>query len=248
VGIGGSKGRDEATSRGLVYTVIDALENLDIPLKDARVVVQGFGNVGFHAARILNEEGCKIIAVSDSKGGILDPEGLDPMKVKEHKKQTGSVVGFPKSFLISNQDLLELDCEILIPAALENVITAENASRIKAKIIAEGANGPTTPEADEIIYHQDIFLIPDILANAGGVTVSYFEMVQNQMNYFWSVEEVREKLQKIMKVAFSEVLAISKEHDVPMRIAAYMLALSRIGYALCTRKSLIAKKRVSIQT
>jgi glutamate dehydrogenase len=247
VGIGGSKGRDEATSRGLVYTVIDAAENLGIPLKDARVVVQGFGNVGFHVARILNEEGCKIIAVSDSKGGILNPEGLDPMKVKEHKKQTGSVVDFPESFLISNQDLLELDCEILIPAALENVITAENAPRIKAKIIAEGANGPTTPEADEILYHQDIFLVPDILANAGGVTVSYFEMVQNQMNYFWSVEEIREKLQKIMKVAFSEVLAISKEYDVPMRIAAYMLAVSRIDYVMRTRKSLIVKKPVSIQ-
>jgi glutamate dehydrogenase len=216
-------------------------------MQNAPVLVQGFGNVGSHAARILSEEGCKIIGVSDSKGGSFNPEGLDPMKVGEHKKETGSVVNFPESFPITNQDLLELDCEILIPAALENVITAENAPRIKAKVIAEGANGPTTPEADEILYQQNIFLVPDILANAGGVTVSYFEMVQNQMNYFWSVEEVREKLQKIMKTAFREVHAISKEHDVPMRIAAYMLAVSRIGYVMRTRKSLIAKKRLSIQ-
>ena len=248
VGIGGSKGRDEATSRGLVYTVIDATKHLGIPMKDARIVVQGFGNVGSHAARILHEMGCKIIGVSDSKGGILNPEGLDPLKVGAYKKETGSVVNFPESLPISNQDLLELDCEILIPAALENVITAENAPRIKAKIVAEGANGPTTPEADEILYQQGIFLIPDILANAGGVTVSYFEMVQNQMNYFWSVEEVREKLQKIMNTAFHEVLAISNEHDVSMRIAAYMLAVSRIGYVMRTRKSLTAKKHLSIPT
>ncbi len=246
VGIGGSRGRDDATSRGLVYTVIDAAEHLGIPLKDARVVVQGFGNVGSHAARILSEVGCKIIGVSDSRGGCFSPEGLDPMKVGEHKKETGSVVDFPESVPISNQDLLELDCEILIPAALENVITAENAPRIKAKVIAEGANGPTTPEADEILHQQNIFLIPDILANAGGVTVSYFEMVQNQMNYFWTVEEVREKLQKIMNTAFHEVLAISKEHDVPMRIAAYMLAISRIGYVMRTRKSLTTKRHLSI--
>ncbi|MDO8124338.1 MAG: glutamate dehydrogenase, partial [Candidatus Hermodarchaeota archaeon] len=161
-------------------------------------------------------------------------------------KETGSVVDFPESFPISNKDLLELDCEILIPAALENVITAENAPRIKAKVIAEGANGPTTPEADEILHQQNIFLIPDILANAGGVTVSYFEMVQNQMNYFWTVEEVREKLQKIMNTAFHEVLAISKEYDVPMRIAAYMLAVSRIGYVMRTRKSLTPKSHLSI--
>jgi glutamate dehydrogenase len=243
IGIGGSQGRNEATSRGLVYTIIDAVEHLGIPLKDARVVVQGFGNVGFHAARILHELGCKIIAVSDSKGGIYNPEGLDPVKVKEHKNQTRSVVQYPGAHPLSNRDLLELDCDILIPAALENVITEENAPRIKAKIIAEGANGPTTPKADEIIHQRGIFIIPDILANAGGVTVSYFEMVQNQMNYFWTVEEVRSKLEKIMQTAFRDVLAISKEHDVPMRIAAYMLAVSRIGYAFRTRKGSLVMKR-----
>ncbi len=245
VGIGGSQGRDEATSRGLIFTIIDALDHLGIPLKDARVVVQGFGNVGFHAARILHELGYKIIAVSDSKGGIYNPEGLDPMKVKEHKNQTRSVIKYPDTHPLSNSELLELDCEILVPAALENVITEENAPRIKAKIIAEGANGPTTPNADEIIHQRGIFLIPDILANAGGVTVSYFEMVQNQMNYFWTVEEVRSKLEKIMQTAFRDVLAISKEHDVPMRIAAYMLAVSRIGYAFRTRKRSLIMERLT---
>ncbi|MFX0167721.1 MAG: Glu/Leu/Phe/Val dehydrogenase [Candidatus Hodarchaeota archaeon] len=244
VGIGGSKGRDDATSLGLVYTVTEALKDLDILLKDARVVVQGFGNVGFHAARILHELGCKIIAVSDSKGGIFNPKGLDPKKVKEHKNSTGSVIDYKNSVRISNQDVLELDCDILIPAALENAITVENAPRIKAKIIAEGANGPTTPEADEILYERGIFLIPDILANAGGVTVSYFEMVQNQMNYFWTVEEVQSKLKHIMQTGFQDVLALSKEYNVPMRIAAYMLALRRIGYAMQTRKRSFVRERM----
>ncbi len=244
IGVGGSQGRDEATSRGLVYTIIDALEQRGIPLKDTRVVVQGFGNVGFHAARILHELGCKIIAASDSKGGTYNPEGIDPLKVYEHKKKTGSVIKFPSSRSISNSELLELDCELLVPAALENVITAENAPRIKAKIIAEGAYGPTTPEADEILHERNIFLIPDILANAGGVTVSYFEMVQNQMNYFWAVEEVREKLKNIMQTAFRDVLAISKEHNVPMRVAAYMLAVGRIGYAIRTRKRSLFKEHI----
>ncbi|MDO8055326.1 MAG: Glu/Leu/Phe/Val dehydrogenase, partial [Candidatus Hermodarchaeota archaeon] len=243
VGVGGSKGRDDATSLGLVYTVIEAVEALGIPLKEARVSVQGFGNVGYHSARILHDKGCKIIAVSDSKGGIYNPKGLDPKKVKEHKKKTGSVIGYNDSVRISNRDLLELDCDILVPAALENVITAENAPRIKAKIIAEGANGPTTPEADEILHQQQIFLIPDVLANAGGVTVSYFEMVQDQINYFWTVEEVQSKLEHIMRTAFKDVLQLSTEHNVPMRIAAYMLALSRIGYAMQTRKRSLMRRR-----
>ncbi len=243
VGIGGSKGREEATSLGLVFTVIEAVQELGIPLNETRVVVQGFGNVGFNAAQILYERGCKIIAVSDSQGGIFNPDGLDPEQVKEHKKQSGSVIGYKDSIQISNHDILELDCDILIPAALENVITAENAPRIKAKIIAEGANGPTTPEADVIIHQQKIFLIPDILANAGGVTVSYFEMVQNQINYFWTIEEVHSKLKQIMQTAFHDVLVLSKEHDVPMRIAAYMLALSRISYAMQMRRRSSTKER-----
>ena len=248
VGIGGSKGRNEATSLGLVYTVIEAVQQLGIPLKETRVAVQGFGNVGYHAARILHENGCKIIAVSDSKGGIFNPDGLDPIKVKEHKKNTRSVIEYKDTVPLSNHDLLELDCDILIPAALENVITAENAPRIKAKIIAEGANGPTTPEADEILHKRNIFLIPDILANAGGVTVSYFEMVQNQINYFWTEEEVKSKLKQIMQSAFHDVLVLSKEHNVPMRVASYLLALQRISYAMQTRKRSFVRKQASDPT
>jgi glutamate dehydrogenase len=235
--IGGSLGRNEATSRGLVYTVIEAFEHLGIPMKGARVVVQGYGNVGFYAARILHELGCKIIAVSDSKGGIHNPSGLNPLEVKEHKNKTRSVIGFHGTKQITNDELLELECEMLVPAALENVITKDNASRVKAKIVAEGANGPTTPEADVILHNRGIFLIPDILANAGGVTVSYFEQVQNQMNYYWTEEEVNAKLEKIMRNAFRNVLKISKDYGVPMRVAAFILAVKRIAYAIKTRKS-----------
>ncbi|MFX1562296.1 MAG: Glu/Leu/Phe/Val dehydrogenase [Promethearchaeota archaeon] len=244
--IGGSQGRNEATSRGLVYTVIEASEHLRIPLKGARVTVQGYGNVGYYAARILHEMGCKIIAVSDSKGGIHNPAGLNPVAVKEHKDKTRSVIGFRGSKQITNNEILELECEILVPAALENVITKENASRIKAKIVAEGANGPTTPEADVILHNQGIFLIPDILANAGGVTVSYFEQVQNQMNYYWTEEEVNSKLEKIMRTAFSNVLKISKELDVPMRVAAFILAVKRIAGAIKARKRALIMAPVAI--
>ena len=236
VEIGGSQGRNEATSLGVVFTVIEAAKHLNLPLKGARVVIQGYGNVGYHAARILNELGCKIIAVSDSRGAIYNPEGMDPIKVKEHKRKTRSVIDFHGSLPTTNEDLLELECDILIPAALENQLTSDNAPRIKAKIVAEGANGPTTPEADEILHERGIFLIPDILANAGGVTVSYFEQVQNQMNYYWSEEEVRTKLETIMQTAFHNVLTISKEYNVSMRIAAYILAVKRIAYAIRIRK------------
>jgi glutamate dehydrogenase len=237
--IGGSQGRNEATSRGLAYAVIEATDHLSIDLKGARVAVQGYGNVGFNAARILDELGCKIIAISDSKGGIYNPKGLDPLEVSEYKNQTGSVIDFPKSKSITNQELLELECEILVPAALENQITQENARNIKAKIVAEGANGPTTPEADEILYDKGIFMIPDILANAGGVTVSYFEQVQNQMNYYWTEEEVRSRLETIMRRSFREVLAISQEYSVSMRTAAYMLAVKRIANAIKARKKMM---------
>lgn len=237
VEIGGSRGRSEATSRGLVYTLIEAAEHLGIDLKGARVVVQGYGNVGFNAAKILHEMGSKIIAVSDSKGGIYRSDGFDALDVKAHKKQTGSVIDFPASKNITNNELLELECEILIPSALENQITRENAHNIKAKVVAEGANGPTTPEADKILHERGIFVIPDILANAGGVTVSYFEQVQNQMNYYWTEEEVRGKLEVIMRKSFREVVATSEEYDIPMRTAAYMLAARRIANVIKTRKS-----------
>ncbi|MGQ9565878.1 MAG: Glu/Leu/Phe/Val family dehydrogenase [Candidatus Bathyarchaeales archaeon] len=236
VNVGGSLGRNEATSRGLMYTVIEAAKYLDIKMKGATVAVQGYGNVGYHAARLLHEIGCKIIAVSDSRGGVYNPNGLDPVKVLEHKDKTGSVVDYPGSSLLTNEQILELECDILVPAALENQITESNAAKIKAKIVAEGANGPTTPEADKILYEKGVFLIPDILANSGGVIVSYFEQVQNQMNFYWTEEEVRTKLENIITKAFKEVLAMSQQHNVNMRTAAYMLAVKRVADAMLARK------------
>jgi glutamate dehydrogenase len=234
--VGGSLGRNEATSRGAMYTIIEATKHTGIELRGATVAVQGFGNVGFHAARLLHELGCKIIAVSDSQGGIYSSDGLNPAKVLDHKNETGSVVGFKNSKNLTNEEILTTECDILIPAALENQITKTNASKIKAKIVAEGANGPVTPEADVILYRNGVFVIPDILANSGGVIVSYFEQVQNQMNYYWSEEEVRTKLQATIINAFDEVLTVAKEHNVNMRIAAYMNAIKRVADAMLVRK------------
>ncbi len=236
VRVGGSRGRDEATSRGLLYTVIEAAKHLGLKLKGATVAVQGYGNVGFHAARLLHETGCKVIAVSDSKGGICNAEGLDPIKVREHKSKTGSVVDYRDSVIITNEQLLELECDVLVPAALENQITKANADKIKAKIVAEGANGPTTPEADEILFKNEVFIIPDILANSGGVIVSYFEQVQNQMNYYWTEDEVRAKLENTITNAFNNVLAMAQQHNVNMRTAAYMVAVKRVSDAMLLRK------------
>jgi glutamate dehydrogenase len=234
--VGGSLGRNEATSRGLMYTVIEAAKHLGIELKGATVAVQGFGNVGYHAARLLHELGCKIVAVSDSKGGIYSSNGLDPTKVLEHKNERGSVTGYGNCKCLTNEELLELECGILVPAALENQITGANAGKIRSKILAEGANGPTTPQADEILFRNGVFVIPDILANSGGVIVSYFEQVQNQMNYYWSEEEVRNKLQSTIVNAFQEVLAVAEEYKINMRIAAYMKALKRVADAMLVRK------------
>jgi glutamate dehydrogenase len=236
VSVGGSLGRNEATSRGVMYTVIEAAKHLGIELEGATVAVQGFGNVGYHAARLLHELGCKIVAVSDSKGAIYNKRGLDPTKVLEYKNQTSSVIGYENCKSITNEELLELECDILVPAALENQITKANANKIRAKIVAEGANGPTTPEADEILFRNGIFVIPDILANSGGVIVSYFEQVQNQMNYYWSEEEVRSKLQNTIVNAFKEVLAVAQQYKVNMRIAAYMNAVKRVAEAMLVRK------------
>jgi len=236
INVGGSIGRDEATSRGLMYTVVEAARHVGMSLQGATVAVQGYGNVGYHAARLLHELGCKIIAVSDSKGGTFDPKGLDPAKLLEHKNKTGSVVGYPGGSRVTNEGLLELDCEILIPAALENQITGTNAARVRAKIVAEGANGPTTPEADRILFEKGATVIPDILANAGGVIVSYLEQVQNQMNYYWTEEEIRAKLKGTITNAFKDVVALAKKHDVHMRTAAYMLAVDRVARAILTRK------------
>ncbi len=235
IAVGGSLGRREATSRGTVITVREAAKRLKLDLKGATVAIQGFGNVGYHAAILMEEYGSKIVAVSDSRGAIYNPKGFDSLKVKEHKAKTRSVVGFPGTKKITNEELLELDVDILIPAALENVILAENAPRIKAKIIGEGANGPTTPEADEILYTKGVFVVPDILANAGGVTVSYMEWVQNLTRESWTENEVNSKLEDRMVHAFDEVYNVHKKEKVHMRTAAYIVALTRISEAIEAR-------------
>jgi glutamate dehydrogenase len=236
VNIGGSLVRSEATSLGLMYTVINAVKHLGMELKGATVAVQGYGNVGFHAAKLLHSIGCKIVAVSDSKGGIHNSNGLDPQLVLEHKQKTGSVVGYSKSNAVSNEELLALECDILVPAALENQITKANAAKINVKIVAEGANGPITPEADEMLFEKGILVIPDILANSGGVIVSYFEQVQNQMNYYWTEEEVQKRLKDIINKAFANVVLMMKQHKISMRTSTYMLAVKRVADAMLTRK------------
>ncbi|MBF7081541.1 Glu/Leu/Phe/Val dehydrogenase [Desulfallas sp. Bu1-1] len=235
--VGGSLGRVEATSRGCVFVIREAARVTGLKLKGATVVVQGFGNVGSIAARLLQQEdGCRVLAVSDSTGGIYNPNGLDIAAVEEHKARTGSVKGFPGSKEISNEELLTLECDILVPAALENQITGQNAGKIKAKIVAEGANGPTTPEADRILAERKILVLPDVLANSGGVTVSYFEWVQNQYGYYWSEEEVNNRLERKMVEAFNNVYSLySKRKDVDMRGAAYMVAIERISEGMRVR-------------
>ncbi|TYP54328.1 Glu/Leu/Phe/Val family dehydrogenase [Thermosediminibacter litoriperuensis] len=233
--LGGSLGRNEATARGVMFTIREAARKISLDLKKATVAIQGYGNAGSVAARLLSELGCKIVAVNDSQGGAYNPEGLDPIAVLEYKKKNKTVKGFPGSKDITGEELLELEVDILVPAALENVITSRNAANIKAKIVGEAANGPTTPEADDILYKKGILVIPDILCNAGGVTVSYFEWVQNLMNFYWTEEEVNSRLEHIMVKAFNEVYSIHKEYGVNMREAAYMSAIRRIAEALKVR-------------
>ena len=229
--IGGSLGRESATARGTVYSIENAAKYIGLDLSNATCAVQGFGNAGSIAAKLIKEVGVKVIAVSDSKGGIFDSTGLDADKVLEHKSKTESVIGYSGSDDISNEDLLTIDCDILIPAALENVITKENASDIKAKIVAEAANGPTTPDADHILEENGVFTIPDILANGGGVTVSYFEWVQNVQHLFWTEDEINKRLRKIMDQSFGAVIEVKEKHKAPMRIAANMLGISRVSRA-----------------
>ncbi|MDD1768505.1 MAG: Glu/Leu/Phe/Val dehydrogenase [Methanomassiliicoccales archaeon] len=234
--IGGSKGRDEATSRGLMYVIQDAARISKIDLEKSTVAVQGFGNVGWHAARLLAyEAGCKVVAVSDSSGGILNKRGLDPFEVFEHKRKTGSVKDFNGAENITQEELLQTDCTILVPAALEDVIQKDNEDLIKARIVAEGANGPTTPEADMILHDKGTMVIPDILANAGGVTVSYFEWVQDLQFFFWSIEEIKKRLKDLMTSSFAAVHGVSKTQMVDMRTAAYILALKEVVRATETR-------------
>jgi len=229
ISLGGSEGRNEATARGAVFTVVEAARHLGIDLRTAKVVVQGFGNAGSIAARLMRDEGSTVIAVSDSTGGIHNPAGLDIERVVAWKAEHGTVQGFPGSTDVTNPAILEIECDVLIPAALENQITARNAANIRTKIIAEAANGPTTPEADEILARRGIFLIPDILCNAGGVTVSYFEWVQDLNRDHWSEEVVNAKLREIMVRAFDETLAMSRKEEVHMRTAAYLVAVKRVA-------------------
>jgi glutamate dehydrogenase (NAD(P)+) len=235
ISIGGSLGRLEATGRGVMITACEACKHLGIPIEGATVVVQGYGNVGTASACLLRDQGCKVIAVSDSKGGIYNPRGFDPRDVLSYKQETGSVVGYPDTETITNEKLLELSCDILVPSALENQITADNADRIQAKVVAEGANGPTTPDADVILHDKGILIVPDILANAGGVTVSYFEWVQGLQSFFWSEEEINQKLERIMIKSFQEVLEASKLKGIDMRTAAMVRAILVVAEALVVR-------------
>jgi len=233
--VGGSEGRTEATSRGVIICIREATKRLGMKIKGATVAVQGYGNVGWNAAKIAYDMGAKIIAVSDSKGGIYNPQGLNPYKVFEHKEKTGSVLEFKKTKKsITNAELLEQKCDILIPAALENQITEANAGKIKAKIVGEAANGPTTPKADRVLQEKKVFLIPDILANAGGVTASYFEWVQNLTREHWTLEEVNHKLENIMIRAFNDVYKTMSKKETNMRIAALLLGVGRVAEAIKT--------------
>lgn len=233
--LGGSLGRNEATARGCQFTIRRAAKRLGLNLEGATVVVQGYGNAGNIAARLLQEDGAKIIAVSDSRGGIYNPKGFDPMAVLDWKQETGTVLGYTGCDDVTNAELLEIPCDILVPAALERQITAHNAPRIHCKIIGEAANGPTEPEADAIFHDRGICVIPDILANAGGVTVSYFEWVQDLQYFFWSEEDINQKLEQVMNRAFDEVFAAAEKFRVNNRIAAYILAVDRVARAAMLR-------------
>ncbi len=235
IALGGSQGRETATAQGCVYTIREMARHIGLNLNGARVVVQGFGNAGFHSARLMRETGAIVLAVSDSQGGVYSAHGLDPNDVFDYKKKTGSVVGFPEGETVTNEELLEIPCDILIPAALEGQITVENAPNIRARIIAEAANGPTTPEADDILHEAGVHVIPDILANAGGVTVSYFEWVQGLQSFFWSEREVNDKLRSVMTQAYDRVYTLSQREKVDMRTAALMLAMRSVAEALRLR-------------
>lgn len=232
--LGGSRGRNDATARGGIYCVREAAKNLKIDPSQANYAIQGFGNAGQFAATLMKEvlNSGKLIAVSDSKGGVYNQQGIDAETLIKYKNETGSVVNFPGTKPISNEELLELKVDILFPSALENVITAKNAPNIKAKIMAELANGPTTPEADQILFKNGVFVIPDFLCNAGGVTVSYFEMVQNSYNFYWELSEVHKRLDEKMTKAFNDVYRMHKDRNVHMRLAAYLVSVQRVAEAM----------------
>jgi glutamate dehydrogenase (NAD(P)+) len=229
--IGGSEGRNEATATGVVAVVRMAMEDMKMPLSDARIAIQGFGNAGGIAAELFHDAGARVVAVSDRKGGVFDERGLDIMALVDYKKKTGSVVGFPGSQRLRVQDVLEVPCDVLVPAATEGVITEANVGRVQARLVAEAANGPTTPEADRVLFERGIHVIPDILANAAGVTVSYFEWVQDLQSFFWTPEEISAKLQHIMEKAYYSVAQLAHDQNCDMRTAANMVAIKRVAEA-----------------
>ncbi len=235
ISLGGSLGRNEATARGCLFVVEEACKVKKMSLRGATVAIQGFGNAGSIAARLFAEKKAKIVAISDSRGGVFNSRGIDPLKAIRYKERSGTVVGMPGASRISNDDLLTLKCDVLIPAALENSITLHNADQIKAKIVAEAANGPTTPHADEVLARKGVFMLPDILANAGGVTVSYFEWAQDLQGYFWQENEVNARLEMVMKRAFADVHDTMRKYHTHMRAAAYILAVGRVSEATLVR-------------
>ncbi len=230
VELGGSRGRREATGRGLLFVINEAAKRFKLTPQATRVVVQGSGNVGGIGARLLHEAGYKVVAMSDIFGGIYNPDGIDVPAALKHLQETRSLQEFPNAEQVSNNELLELDCDVLAPCATENQIKSKNADRLKCKILAEGANGPTTSNADKILHNKGVFVIPDILANAGGVTVSYFEWVQDRMGYFWREDVVNERLSDVMVASFNDVVKYADAHNVDTRTAAYMLAIDRVAY------------------
>jgi glutamate dehydrogenase (NAD(P)+) len=233
--LGGSRGRAEATGRGCMIVTLQALRRLGLDPAETRVVVQGFGNVGGQASKLMTRAGFKIICVIEYDGAVYNPHGIDVEGLMRHRRETGSITGFPEAEDIDKDQALFLDCEVLLPAAKENVINSANADRIRAKIICEGANGPTTSEADAILADKKIFVMPDILANAGGVTVSYFEWVQDRQGFFWNEQLVNSRLEEIMVNSFRDVVAYAEKHNVRNRIAAYMLAIDRVAFAIKLR-------------
>ena len=233
--LGGSRGRAEATGRGCMIVTLEALRHLGIDAANCRVVVQGFGNVGGMAAKLMSQAGFKITGVIEYDGAVYNPHGLDVQGLMRHRHETGSITGFAEAEDMDRKEAMFLDCEVLLPAATENVITSANADRIRARVICEGANGPTTSEADAILAAKKIFVMPDILANAGGVTVSYFEWVQDRQGYFWNEQLVNERLQEIMVNSFKDVVGYAEKHQVNNRIAAYMLAIDRVAFAVKLR-------------
>ena len=235
IDMGGSRGRREATGRGIMIVCDEALKRLNMNRDETRVIVQGFGNVGSNAANLMYQHGYKIIGIAEWDGGLYNPKGIEIDKLVEYRQRNGTVVGFPGAEKHDSAALLTTDCDLLLPAATENVITTHNAADIKARILAEGANGPTTAAADDILAEKKVFVIPDILCNAGGVTTSYFEWVQDRQGYFWKESVVNEQLEHIMRSSFEDVVAYADTHSVNNRIAAYMLAINRVAYTIRQR-------------